>query len=103
MDNSFDKLNSEFQEKKTSGFKFWFFMILTFLFDIIGLVFGIYSLSHNQYISLLTLVFGLFGTQAVFKARGTDDWKPLTRFGLILSLVIVVLACVVLYIVPMFK
>lgn len=103
MDNSFDKLNSEFMDKKTSGFKYWFFLIITFVFDVIGVGFGVYSLSHNQYISLLTLLFGLFGTQTVYKAKGTGSWNTATKVGFILSLVVVAIACVVLYILPMFK
>jgi hypothetical protein len=90
-------------DKKTSGFKYWFYLIITFVFDVIGIGFGVYSLSSNQYISLLTLLFGLFGTQTVYKAKGSGSWNKATKFGFILSLVVVALSCVVLYIVPMFK
>lgn len=106
MDNSFDKLNSEFADKARGGFKYWFYVILTFVFVVLGTAIGVASLTTwakdlgpGQYLSLLTLLAGLFGLQAIYKAKGTQGWNGILRVGQIASFVVLAFSCVVLYIV----
>ena len=101
MDNSFDKLNSEFADKARGGFKYWFYLVLTYIFVILGIGIGVYCLlpGNNRYISLLTLLAGLFGLQAVYKAKGTQGWNGVLRVGQIASFVVLAFSCVILYII----
>lgn len=101
MDNSFDKLNSEFADKARGGFKYWFYVVLTFIFVVLGTGIGVYALlpDNNRYLSLLTLLAGLFGLQAIYKAKGTQGWNMLLRVGQIASFVVLVFSCVILYII----
>ncbi len=101
MDNSFDKLNSEFADKARGGFKYWFYVVLTYIFIVLGAGIGIFALlpDNNRYLSLLTLLAGLFGLQAVYKAKGTQGWNTLLRVGQIASFVVLAFACVILYII----
>ncbi len=101
MDNSFDKLNSEFADKARGGFKYWFYVVLTYLFDLVGAGIGVYALlpDNNRYLSLLTLLAGLFGLQAVYKAKGTQGWNTVLRVGQIASFAVLVFSCVILYII----
>ena len=68
MDNSFDKLNSEFADKARGGFKYWFYVVLTYVFVVIGVGIGVFCLlpDHNRFISVVTLLAGLFGLPAVY-------------------------------------
>lgn len=102
MDNSFDKYNKEYAEQEKSGFKQTFFVIVSYIMGIIGLVLGIYSLlpDKNMYMSLLTLVLGLFGIMAASKAKQGGEWKTMTKIPGILAGVDLVVACFVLYILP---
>ena len=101
MDNSFDKLNSEFADKARGGFKYWFYVVLTYIFVVLGAGIGIFALlpENNRYLSLLTLLAGLFGLQAVYKAKGTQGWNMVLRVGQIASFVVLVFSCVILYII----
>ena len=102
MDN-LDKLDNDFAEKKTSAVKYWIWIILTFICDIIAVGCGVYAMFNNQYIALLTLVFGLFGVQAVWKAKAAHgEWNKFAKVLAIITFVILAYACVVLYILPMF-
>ena len=102
MDN-LDKFDSQFAEKKHSAVKYWIWMILTIIFDIVAIFCGVYAMLNNQYIALLTLVFGLFGLQAVWKAKAAHgDWDKFSKVVMIITFVILAYACVVLYILPMF-
>ncbi len=106
MDNSFDKLNNEFADKGRSGFKYWFWMIWSYLFIVLGAgfcVFGFLPASGGvgMYFNLLTLLCGLFGVQTVFwaKAGYGGAWTKPLRVSFVASMVVVVIACIVLYIV----
>lgn len=101
MDNSFDKLNDEFADKARGGFKYWFYLVLGYVFAGIGAAIGVFSLlpGNNKYLSLLTLLFGLFGLQAVFKAKGTQGWNLNLRINMIFNAVVLVFSCVILYII----
>lgn len=102
MDN-LDKFDSEFAEKKTSAVKYWIWMILTIICDIIAIACGVYAMFNNQYIALLTLVFGLFALQAVWKAKAANDgWNKFSKVLMIITFVILAFAVIVLYILPMF-
>ena len=102
MDNSFDKLNGEFADKSKSGPKYWIWMVFSYLFAVLGAAIGIYAVmpANNSYLSLLTLLCGLFGMQTASwskAARGVWD-KPL-KIAMIACGVVLVFACVILYIV----
>ena len=101
VDNSFDKLNEQFADKARGGFKYWFFVVLSFVCAVIAIGFGIFALlpGNNKYLSLLTLLFGLFGWQAVTKAKGTQSYNTLLKIALIINFVALAFAVVVLYIV----
>lgn len=101
MDNSFDKLNAEFAEKTRSGFKYWFWMILAYIFMLAGLAVGIYALlpGNNRYLALLTLLGGLFGLQMAAWSKGPGNYTKPLRVCQIASFAVLVLACVILYII----
>ena len=101
MDNSFDKLNGEFADKARGGFKYWFYNILGYVFAVLGTAIGIWSLlpDKNKYISLLTLLCGLFGLQAAYKAKGTQGWNKTLRINQIFNFVVLAFSCVILYII----
>ena len=101
MDNSFDKLNNEFADKARGGFKYWFWLICSYLCDIAGLAVGIYALlpENNRYLALLTLLGGLFGVQTNAWAKGTQPRNLPLKISFFAGLGVVVLACVILYII----
>lgn len=101
MDNSFDKLNAEFADAGRSGFKYWFWMIFAYLFMLAGLAVGIYSLlpGNNRYLALLTLLGGLFGLQMAAWSKGSGPYTKPLRVVQIGSFVVLVLACVILYVI----
>ena len=74
MDNSFDKLNDQFTDKARGGFKYWFWLIFSYIFVVLGAVIGIIALlpGNNRYLSLLTLLCGAFGAQTNAWAKGTQ-------------------------------
>lgn len=104
MDNSFDKFNEDFNVKKASGFKVIFFVCLGYFFGILGIGISVYALfpDNNQYFSLITLLLCLFGTQAVYKARGGGDWRKMTLIPMIVNVAGLALSCFILYILPYF-
>ena len=101
--DNFDKLNAEFADvgNQKHGFKYWAWMILAYLFMLAGLAVGVFALmpGRNRYLALLTLLGGLFGLQMAAWAKGTGDWTKPLRVCQIASFVVLVLACVILYIV----
>ncbi len=101
MDNSFDKLNSEFADHARGGFKYWFWLIFSYLFVVVGAAIGIIALlpDNNKYLSLLTLLCGLFGLQANAWSKGTQARNKLLQVSFIANLVVLVFACVILYII----
>lgn len=110
MDNSFDKLNNEFADAgRSGGFKYWFWLVISFLCDIVGLFFFAFSFTEKagnigMYFSLLTLVFGAFAIQTGAWAKGAGPRTKPIWVTFIWGLVNAALACVVLYIVmPMIK
>ncbi len=101
MDNSFDKLNNEFADKARGGFKYWFWLIFSYIFALLGAAIGVYAVlpGNNRYLSLLTLLCGLFGIQTVFWSKGTQGWNKPLRVSFVAGLVVLVFACVILYII----
>lgn len=100
MDN-FDKLNSEFADKAQGGFKYWFWMIFSYIFAVLGAAIGIYAVlpDNNRYLALLTLLCGAFGVQTNAWAKGTRARNTALRVSFIANLVVVAFACVILYII----
>jgi hypothetical protein len=101
VDNSFDKLNSEFADKARGGFKYWFWLIFSYLFAVVGVGFGVYAVlpGNNRYIALLTLLCGAFGVQTNAWSKGTQARNKPLQISFIANLVVVVFACVILYII----
>lgn len=101
MDNSFDKLNSEFADKARGGFKYWFWTVFSYIFIVLGAGIGIYAVlpGNNRYLALLTLLCGAFGVQTNAWAKGTQPRNKLLKISFIANLVVVVFACVILYII----
>ena len=103
MDNSFDKLNGEFADKSKNGFKYWFWLVFSYIFALVGICVGIYALlpGHNRYLSLLTLLCGLFGMQTASwsKAGGSEGWNMPLKVAMGICLAVLVFACVILYII----
>lgn len=101
MDNSFDKLNSEFADKARGGFKYAFWLVCSYLFDVLGLAIGVYALlpDHNKYLSLLTLLCGLFGIQTNAWAKGTQPRNMALKISFWAGMAVLVFACVILYII----
>lgn len=106
MDNM-EKLNGEFAEVKVGGFKYWAWMIISYICNVVGIFFAGFSFTEMAgnigfYFNLLTLVFGAFAIQTGAWAKGNGKRnKPLT-VSFIWGLVDVAIGCVFLYIVPMF-
>ena len=101
MDNSFDKLNGQFADKARGGFKYWFWLIFSYLFAALGIAIGIYAVlpGNNRYISLLTLLCGAFGVQANAWSKGTQARNKPLFVSFVINLAVVVFACVILYII----
>ena len=103
MDNSFDKLNNEFADKSKSGFKYWFWLVFSYIFAVVGIAVGVYALlpGNNRYLSLLTLLCGLFGMQTASwsKAGGPGVWNKPLKLVMGICLGVLVFACVILYII----
>ena len=109
MDNSFDKLNNEFVDKSRSGPKYWIWIIISFIMETAGLLVGIYAIilqvtqdsGPRGYLSLLTLLGGLFGVQTASwsKAGAGGKHTKLTKVSYIYGIAVAVFACVILYIV----
>ena len=104
MDNSFDKLNSEFADKSRSGAKYWIGLVISFIFEIAGLAVGIYSLTHlnvgvGGYLSLLTLLGGLFGVQTASWAKSGQPFNTPLKVSYGFGIAVAVFACIILYIV----
>ncbi len=101
MDNSFDKLNNEFADKARGGFKYWFWLIFSYLFAVAGLAIGIIALlpGNNRYLSLLTFLCGLFGVQTNAWSKGTQPRNKALMVSFIVNLFVVAFACVILYII----
>lgn len=102
MDNSFDKYNAEFAEHERSSFKQTLFLVIAYILNAIGLAISIYSLlpSTNMYLSLLSLLLGLFAFQAVSKAKQGGDWKLVFKIPGIIAGVVLAVSCFVLYVLP---
>ena len=101
MDNSFDKLNSEFADKARGGVKYWINLVLSYLFAVLGLAIGIFALlpDNNKYLSLLTLLCGLFGCQTNAWSKGTQTRNKPLLISFIANLAVAAFACVILYII----
>lgn len=101
MDNSFDKLNGEFADQARGGFKYWFWLVFSYLFVVVGAAVGVIALlpDNNKYLSLLTLLCGLFGLQTNAWAKGTQARNKVLRVSFIANLAVLVFACVILYII----
>lgn len=101
MDNSFDKLNSEFADKARGGFKYWFNMVLSYVFAVLGTAIGVYALlpDNNRYLSLLTMLCALFGTQTNAWAKGTQPRNKALKISFIFNMAVLVFSCVILYII----
>ena len=101
MDNSFDKLNSQFADKARGGFKYWFWLVWSYAFAILGVALGVYALlpGNNRYLSLLTLLCGAFGAQANAWSKGTQARNKPLLISFIANLVVVVFSCIILYII----
>ena len=101
MDNSFDKLNDQFADKARGGFKYWFWLIFSYIFVVLGIAIGIYAVlpGHNRYVSLLTLLCGAFGAQANVWAKVTQASNKPLFVSFVANLAVVAFACVILYII----
>lgn len=103
MDNSFDKLNAEFADVSNAkrGFKYWFWLVWSYLFTVIGLAIGVFALmpERNKYLSLLTLLCGLFAVQTAAWGKGPGHWDKPLRVGQLAGIVVVAFAAVILYII----
>lgn len=109
MDNSFDKLNNEFVDKGRNGAKYWIWIVVSFILELAGLCVGVYAIymqitadsGPRGYLSLLTLLGGLFGVQAASWSKGAAGGKhtSLTRVSYIIGIAVAAFACVILYIV----
>ncbi len=109
MDNSFDKLNNEFVDKSRNGFKYWMWIVISVIFEVAGLLVGFYAIyaqatqdsGPRGYLSLLTLLGGLFGLQTASWAKAAAGGKSnkFLRVLYIAGIVVAVFACVILYIV----
>ncbi len=109
VDNSFDKLNNEFVDKGRSGPKYWIEIIVSFIIEAAGLIVGIFAIykqitassGPRGYLSLLTLLGGLFGLQAASWAKAAAGGKhtQLTKVSFIIGIAVAAFACVILYIV----
>ena len=103
MDNSFDKLNAEFADvgNQKRGFKYWFWMIFAYIFDVLGVAIGIFALlpEKNKYISLLTLLCGLFACQTAAWGKGQGTWNKPLRIAQFAGIAVVAFAAVILYII----
>ena len=109
MDNSFDKLNNEFVDKGRNGVKYWIWLVISFLMEAAGLIVGIYAIilqatrdsGPRGYLSLLTLLGGLFGLQTASWAKAAAGGKSnnVLRVAYIAGIAVAVFACVILYIV----
>ena len=101
MDNSFDKLNDQFADKARGGFKYWFWLIFSYIFVVLGAVIGVIALlpGNNRYLSLLTLLCGAFGAQTNAWAKGTQARNKPLFVSFVANLAVVVFACIILYII----
>ena len=101
MDNSFDKLNEQFADKARGGFKYWFWLIFSYIFAVLGVAIGIYAVlpGNNKYLSLLTLLCGAFGVQTNAWSKGTQSRNKALFVSFIWNLIVVAFACVILYII----
>ena len=101
MDNSFDKLNDQFADKARGGFKYWFWLIFSYIFAVLGVTVGVYALlpGNNRYLSLLTLLCGLFGVQTNAWSKGTQTRNKPLFVSFVANLAVVVFACIILYII----
>ncbi len=109
MDNSFDKLNNEFVDKSRSGPRYWIWIVISFIIEAAGFAVGIYAIYAQMtqssgprgYLSLLTLLGGLFGLQTASwaKAGGGGKGTTLTRVSYGIGIAVAAFACVILYIV----
>ena len=109
MDNSFDKLNNEFVDKGKNGVKYWIWVVISVIMEAAGLLVGIFAIykqvtassGPRGYLSLLTLLGGLFGLQTASWAKAAAGGKSNTvlRTLMIAGIAVAVFACVILYIV----
>ena len=108
MDN-FDKLNAEFADKGRSGFKYWFWLIISYIFLVAGVLvlIGIPTWwkdsNIGNYWALLSMLAGLFAMQTSSWAKGGGPRTKPLKYVMIAGFVILAISCVILYIVPMFK
>lgn len=99
--NKFDK---DFAEKREGGSKWWFkyimswaWGVLAWFFAILGIIWETTDFSQGGYISLLTVLFGLFGIQDVFKCK-TWSWNLRLYLPLIFNAAALAVTVFVLYI-----
>ena len=99
--NKFDK---EFAEKREGGAKWWFMYVLSWVcgaiawfFVILGIVWEINDYSQGGYISLLAVLFGLFGIQWVTKCK-TWSWNLKLIIPMVFSFAALGLTAFLLYI-----
>ena len=88
MDNSFDKLNDQFADKARGGFKYWFWLIFSYIFVVLGAAIGI-----------IALLCGAFGVQTNAWAKGTQARNKPLFVSFVANLAVVVFACIILYII----
>ena len=98
--NKFDK---DFAEKREGGFKWWFRYVMSWVcaaiawfFAILGIIWQANDTSQGGYISLLTVLFSLFGIQYVFKCK-TFSWNLRLVLPLIVNGVALAMAFFILY------
>ena len=101
MDNSFDKLNANFADKARGGFKYWFWLICSYIFAVLGIGLAIFSMlpGKNRYLALLVMLCGLFGWQTSSWSKGTQPRNLPLKISLIVNFVVLGFACLVLYII----
>lgn len=76
-----NKYDKDFAEKREGGAKWWFkyimswaWGVLAWFFMILGIIWEVTQYAQGGYISLLAVLFGLFGIQDIFKCK-TWNWN----------------------------
>ena len=99
--NKFDK---EFAEKREGGGKWWFQYIwawicgiIAWFFAVLGIIWEVTDYAQGGYISLISVLFGLFGIQAVFKCK-VYGWNVRLIIPLVFYAIALVFTCFILYI-----
>lgn len=99
-----NKYDKEFAEKREGGTKWWvnyvwgwFSTVVAWFFAILGIIWEATDYSQGGYISLLTVLFGLFGIQAFMKCK-TWSWNKKLIIPVVLDGIALAITVFILYI-----